>query len=224
MKLLDLYCGAGGASMGYHRAGFEVKGVDVIAQPNYPFKFIRSNIFDLASGFYDEFDVIHASPPCQGYLRAGGVKRKSKHPRLIGATRALIEETGKPYVIENVIDATLRNPLMLCGTMFDLGVIRHRHFEISDHIPRYPPKRCHHVGNAYNGAYCSVYSGGYRPGQWGNDKRRKELQYKPKETIEQWQEAMGINWMGARRELIEAIPPAYTEWIGELIISGLGKT
>lgn len=222
-KLLDLYCGAGGASMGYHHAGFEVTGVDAIAQPNYPFEFIHSNVFDLSYGFYDEFDFIHASPPCQGYLSLNRKDHNNKYPLLIGPTRTLLFESGKPFVIENVLVNPLNHPLMLCGTMFDLGVIRHRYFETNYEPAPYAPKVCHHVGKAYEGAYCSVYSGGYRSGQWGNKERRKNLKIKPPETIEQWKEAMDIDWMKTRRELIESIPPAYTEWVGKLIFNKLSQ-
>jgi DNA (cytosine-5)-methyltransferase 1 len=220
MKLLDLFCGAGGCSVGYHRAGFDVVGIDIKPQPNYPFEFIQSDVFSLEFNDYKflrSFDFIHASPPCQAYVRAGGVQRQGKHPRYIEPTRAVLIEIGRPYILENVVGAPLIDPLLLCGTMFGLAVIRHRLFEINASEWVYPPMPCNHKGTAYSGAYCSVYSGGHRPGMWGNDAARKGVKIKPQETVEQWQNAMGIDWMD-KAELIEAIPPAYTEWIGKLIL------
>ena len=128
MKLLDLFCGAGGCGMGYHRAGFEVVGVDINPQPNYPFAFVQGDALnppvDLQS-----FDVIHASPPCQRYSSAVLIKNRSKHPNYIQQVRTMLQASGKFYVIENVPGSPLKNPMKLCGTMFVLNVVRHRLLE-----------------------------------------------------------------------------------------------
>ena len=126
-KLLDLFCGAGGASMGYHRAGFEVEGVDIKPQPHYPFKFYQADALEFPLEGYDAY---HASPPCQRYtLMQNIVKSEQEHPDLIAPIRERFVEVGKPYVIENVYKAPLNGHLRLCGTMFGLRIIRHRFFE-----------------------------------------------------------------------------------------------
>lgn len=128
-RLLDLFCGAGGASMGYHRAGFEVIGVDIKLQPHYPFKFYQA---DALAFPLEGYDAYHASPPCQAYSEATPITTKSKHPQLIRIVHDLLIKLDKPYVIENVEGARwhLENPIMLCGTMFGLDVWRHRWFEV----------------------------------------------------------------------------------------------
>jgi hypothetical protein len=131
-RLLDMFCGAGGCSMGYLRAGFEVTGVDLHPQPHYPFRFIQADAIAYCRKHGHEYDVIHASPPCQAYSITKNLKTaKTSHPDLVAATRAALIRTRKPYVIENVPGSPLINPLMLCGSMFGLGVIRHRLFESS---------------------------------------------------------------------------------------------
>lgn len=129
--LLDLFCGAGGAAMGYHRAGFDVIGVDLNPQPRYPFEFHQCDALEWLSYEQNEFDAIHASPPCQRYtaLAKGNNANVDDYPDLIAPTRELLQETGLPYVIENVPSAPLRYPITLCGEMFGLSVIRHRLFE-----------------------------------------------------------------------------------------------
>jgi DNA (cytosine-5)-methyltransferase 1 len=218
--LLDLYCGAGGAAAGYNRAGYEVIGVDIKPQPDYPFEFIQSDVCKINDGGveifeWDAFDLIHASPPCQAYSFGTAPFRNKgkKYPDLLGNTRELLVATDRPYVIENVQGAPLINPLMLCGTMFNLRVLRHRFFEINSDAWVYPPCGCNHIGTTYGGDYCSVYKGG-RPGVWGE---REKVKMKGTETISEWREAMGIDWMTTKYELTQAIPPVYTEWIGKLI-------
>jgi DNA (cytosine-5)-methyltransferase 1 len=197
-KLLDLYCGAGGCSVGYNRAGFDVVGVDIKPQPNYPYEFVQSDVFKLEESFIDEFDIIHASPPCQAYTWGTRQGRLNKFPDLISATRELVD--NKDYIIENVQGAPLIKPMKLCGTMFNLKVIRHRLFESNIWI--YPPGPCNHNGTVGRGDYITV------AGHGGNSKTFK---YKD------WCEAMCIDWM-TKYELTQAIPPTYTEWIGELLI------
>jgi DNA (cytosine-5)-methyltransferase 1 len=134
VRLLDLFCGAGGAAMGYHRAGFDVVGVDHRPQPNYPFEFIETDALTfLREGgpIRGWFDAIHASPPCQAYSAGARMRNgyAKDHPRLIEPLRELLIQTGLPYVIENVPEAPLRSPMRLCGSQFGLDVRRHRAFE-----------------------------------------------------------------------------------------------
>jgi hypothetical protein len=208
-RLLDLFCCAGGAAMGYHRAGFDVVGVDINPQPRYPFEFIQGDALEYLAEHGHKFDAIHASPPCQGYTALKAV-HGNEHPRLIGATRRLLESVGVPYVIENVQGAPVRRDLTLCGEMFQLGVIRHRFFESS--LPLWKPAHVAHRGRVrgwrhgefFDGPYVAVYGDGGGKG-----------------SIAEWQEAMGIDWTDDRRELAEAIPPAYTEFVGRQLITQL---
>lgn len=210
MRLLDLYCKAGGCSRGYSQAGFtEIVGIDIQPQPRYPFKFILADALappvDLRS-----FDLIHASPPCQRY--SNGAKKwrtNGNHPDLIAPTREMLK--GLPYVIENIESAAeyLRNPIMLCGQMFGLGVFRHRLFESP--LLTLGPAHAAHNGKVGDGRYHTV------TGHAGGSSKRDG--WKGGSTAD-WRVAMGIEWMTGS-ELAEAIPPAYTEWIGRQIISNL---
>jgi DNA (cytosine-5)-methyltransferase 1 len=205
MRLLDLFCGAGGAAMGYHLAGLEVVGVDLEPQPNYPFEFHRADALTFP---LEGFDVIHASPPCQ-FATAYG--RRYDHvrpsPNLIAAIRDRLVGTGLPYVIENVPTARahLIDPVELCGSSFGLDVRRHRLFEsnrsltapVCDHgwqTPRFAP-----ATNRVN-LRSTVEVGVWRI------------------PLDVQQRAMGIDWM-SRSELSQAIPPAYTEHLGRQLIA-----
>ena len=195
MKLLDLFCGAGGAAMGYHRAGFEVVGVDINEQPNYPFEFIQADAIEYLVNHYKDFDAIHASPPCQCFSMMQNIhKNKDKHPDLIEPTRKLLEELDKPYIIENVIGAPLRIDLFLCGTMFGLPIARHRIFESNVSMPLLT-MMCKHD---------NLYDPWHGEGSVG---QREKLSA-----------AMGIDWFMTRPEVREAIPPAYTEYIGKELL------
>ena len=198
MRILDLFCGAGGAAMGYHRAGFEVVGVDIKPQPHYPFEFYQA---DALTYPLEGFDAYHASPPCQYYSEATPITTKGKHPHLIGNVHELFITTGKPYVIENVEGARwhLENPIMLCGTMFGLGVWRHRWFEIK---PVYflSPFSCNHNGHPVTVNPPS----NARKAQGGRNFEKEKV-------------AMGIDWMD-KVEISQAIPPSYTEFIGKEIL------
>jgi DNA (cytosine-5)-methyltransferase 1 len=217
-RLLDLFCGAGGAAMGYHRAGFEVVGVDINPQPHYPFEFHQADALafieegmltqgDYWTGQVGFFDAIHASPPCQAYSWAA--KRWNvERADLVEPTRDLLQATGLPYVIENVIGAPLYQPLTLCGTQFGLEVIRHRLFE-SNVMLMAPGVKCRHEGSVKDGTYVTVAGHG-----GDNIKGRGSRAAK--------QRAMGIDWM-TDAELNEAIPPAYTEWIGRQLIQVIGR-
>ena len=204
MRLLDLFCGAGGAAMGYHRAGFTgIVGVDNKPMPRYPFTFVEGDALEYLAQHGHEFDVIHASPPCQAYSWAAKrwVNAGKEYPDLVEATRNLIPD-GKPFVIENVPNSPLDSVLMLCGTMFGLSVIRHRHFECGYLL--YPPSPCRHSGSVKGGEYVTV------AGHGGDGKASHSA----------WSEAMDIDWM-IHKELAQAIPPAYTEWIGKQLLSYL---
>lgn len=207
--LLDLFCGAGGCSVGYHRAGFDVVGVDIKPQPRYPFTMVVADAlcppFDLAM-----FDVIHASPPCQAYSRSRNNGCHKKAPMLIDAVRKLLLDSGKPFVIENVEGAPLDSAVTICGSQFGLGASgydlpRHRMFE-SSHLLLAPG--CSHRRGKTIGVY----------GNGTNSFHRALMGRCLKESEKR--EAMGIDWMN-RHELTQAIPPAYTEYIGKQLLEAI---
>jgi len=208
-KLLDLFCGAGGASMGYHRAGFEVVGVDINPQPHYPFEFHQA---DALTYPLEGFDAYHASPPCQAFTIAGNLARaqgkQASKINLIPPTRERLTSTGKSYVIENVPKAPLLNPVIICGSSFGLMVRRHRIFEsnvafsrtVCRHKEQGRPIGVYHVMND------NIPKGG-----------------KTATNLKEAQGAMGIDWM-TWNEIKEAIPPAYTEYIGKYLMKYLTTT
>jgi DNA (cytosine-5)-methyltransferase 1 len=211
MKLLDLFCGAGGAAMGYHRAGFEVVGVDIAPQPRYPFEFHQADALAYCAAHGQEFDVIHASPPCQRYTVGRKIHDSgARHPDLVGPTRDLLRSTWKTYVIENVPGAPLRLPITLCGTMFDLHVFRHRLFE-SNWTLLTPAHRTHNGSTGATDGYSTLARGrnGYICVAGHNF------------IFAEGAAAMGIDWMRTRYELAQAIPPAYTEYIGKQLLAVL---
>ena len=196
--------------MGYHRAGFEVVGVDIEEQSNYPFEFIQEDVMSLSRRFLRSFDVIHASPPCQSYSDLANRNGNAHEwPRLVEPVREILESTGKPYIIENVEGAPLLNSVVLCGTMFPmLRVIRHRLFESNMNftVPahgKHPlvfthDKRKRHYGKLdQNKSFVQVTGGGNC-------------------SIANAKDAMGIDWM-TKAELNESIPPKYTEYLGRQI-------
>lgn len=226
-RLLDLFCGAGGAGVGYSRAGFDVVGVDLVAQPHYPFEFWLWDAL-LYLKQWDgslRFDAIHASPPCPRYsvLRHANVTKGSDHPDLVDATRELLEATGLPWVMENVPGAPMTPQIVLCGSMFGLGsgerqLRRHRLFESNVMLMQ---PQCQHKGEAigvYGGGPTGRYTfeNGIRKGLKG---RRGGYQGR----VDERREAMGIDWMTSK-ELNNAIPPAYTEFIGKQLIQHLAVT
>jgi DNA (cytosine-5)-methyltransferase 1 len=206
MRLLDLFSCAGGAGMGYHRAGFEVVGVDIDPQPHYPFEFHQADALKFLMEHHEEFDAFHASPPCQAFTNAQKIQ-KNDHPDYVTAIRAAFQLIGKPWVIENVPGAPLNDPVELCGAMFGLETYRHRLFETfpnrwgrwrSPHHPEHvakttkmgrapkPDEYMHVVGN---------FSG-----------------------VDRAREVMDMHWAN-RDGLREAIPPVYAEFIGRQIIA-----
>lgn len=223
--MLDLFCGAGGAAVGYHRAGFDVIGVDHKYQKRYPYDFIQDDALKYLEfhGPGDDFDIIHASPPCQyhSYLKQLHKDRnqfQETHQNLIPETRQLLLASGKPYIIENVPGAkhNLINPLMLCGTMFGLKtdygnpLLRHRYFETMPLI-WFPPHPCQHDKEF---SAIGVHGGGQHPARRTRANGGGLKQIDDDFGIEQRRIAMGIDWM-TTHELNQAIPPAYTEYIGK---------
>lgn len=208
MRILDLFCGAGGAAMGYHRAGFEVIGVDIAPQPHYPFEFHQANALTFP---LDGFDAIHASPPCQRYSQATRFQPamlRDSYPELIEPTRTRLIASGVPYVIENVPHAPLLNPVMLCGGQFGLtmtfrgelvGLRRHRGIESNCDIT--DPGRHDHRFRAV-----SVFGGGDKYFRKGFNQLCRDV--------------MGIDWM-THQELAEAVPPVYTEHVGHQLAKEL---
>ena len=208
MKLLDLFCGAGGAAQGYADAGFEVVGVDRDSQPNYPFEFIRDDAIDWLRWRGDVgFDAIHASPPCQAYSTQ--TADKSRHERLIEPIRDLLIVSGLPYVIENVEGAKkeLIDPVRLCGSSFGLNVRRHRYFETNWPLEGKP---CNHKWQTprFRSLDNSMVKAGKLASVVGV---HGHINYPGEFALRQ--KAMGIDWM-TNDELVEAIPPAYTRFIG----------
>lgn len=219
--LLDLFCCEGGAAMGYHRAGFDVIGVDINPQSNYPFTFVQADALNPPFRL-SAFDAIHASPPCQAYTFATIQHRHNDYPELVEPTRAVVAATGLPYVIENVPSAGLaesptldgRDGVVLCGSMFGMQrVRRHRVFE--SNVPLSAPGRCRHeeqadvlaiTGHSEQGRTMKAQGTEYDASLWGLDARR---------------EAMGMPW-ASRDGVSEAIPPAYTEHIGQQLLTALG--
>lgn len=203
MKILDLFCCCGGASMGLHDNGKnQVFGVDIKQYHEYPFEFIHSDIFKLKDDFFNQFDLIWSSPPCQQF--SIGSKRwlnvgYNMPPNLIPQTRELLDRIGKPYIIENVPNSPLRKDLVLCGEMFNLRVIRHRVFELSGlkcpqpkhikHKPRIDPKHSYYSQIAGHGGDSYSYK------------------------IEDWKRDIGIDWINDKEHLVEMIPPKYSNYI-----------
>jgi hypothetical protein len=219
-RLLDLFSCAGGAAMGYHRAGFDLDGCDIADRPNYPFPYHHGDALTylarlIASGEIRRYTFVHASPPCQhGCALTVGTNASQgwggTHVDLVAPTRELLNRTGLPYVIEQPNGrAKIRKDLTLCGEMFGLGVIRHRNFELGGwtaaqpaHVPHRGRVRGYRHGRFYDGPYVAAYgNGGGKP------------------TVPELQTAMGVTWTDVREELTEAIPPAYGEFIGRAYLA-----
>jgi DNA (cytosine-5)-methyltransferase 1 len=201
-RLLDLFCCAGGAAMGYHRAGFEVVGVDIEPQPRYPFEFHQADAMTFP---LDGFDAIHASPPCQAYSWATKQwrDRGNEYPDLVAATRQRLMLAGVPYVIENVPGAPLINPVILNGPMFGMLIHRTRLFECSFDVP-----------------FFLLPQAGGRATEMGRPPKDNEYLYPVGHFsgVAEARQRMGIDWMN-QGELAQAIPPAYTEYIGRQLMA-----
>lgn len=217
LRALDLFCCAGGAGMGLHRAGFDVVGVDIVDRPRYPFQFHRADALTFA---LDGFDFIWASPPCQGYTSMRHAPGAKGAPLLIDEVRARMP-VHVPWVIENVEEArwAMRSPVILCGSMFGLGaqgcrLQRHRLFESNFDIA---PPECNHDKRPVIGVY-------------GGHARKRAAKAGGRGTKDVWEgghkaaasEALGIDWM-TLEEMSEAIPPAYSEFIGRAAIAHIAN-
>lgn len=210
-RLLDLFCGAGGAAKGYQRAGFYVVGVDNRPQPRYcGDEFHQADALEFLEVHGREYDVIHASPPCQIFSQANR-KARSNHLDLLTPIRNILKNNYKFWIIENVKLAPMEPyTIELCGLMFRLKVFRHRLFQISHAFlqPNHPSHKGYYVGtNMYSVA-----------GHGGSVKGR--LNKNVPNPVNCWADAMAIDWM-TRAELSQAIPPAYTEWIGKRIMEAI---
>jgi DNA (cytosine-5)-methyltransferase 1 len=228
-RLLDLFCKAGGAGKGYHDAGFEVVGVDIEPQPNYPFEFHQADALAvlrvLVTGVWhwnnywlEDFDAIHASPPCQAHTSMQSMPNAKEHPDLVGPTRNWLERSNVPYVIENVVGAPLRSPITLCGAAFGLGsgeyvLARHRLFECS--FPALTAG-CAHRGRKVIGLYGDHARTNRR------SRSRNDGQLGAADGLRMGGEAMGIDWM-TWKELAQAIPPAYTGHIAQFLLAALER-
>jgi hypothetical protein len=216
-RLLDLFCGAGGAAMGYHRAGFEVVGVDIKPQPHYPFEFHQVDALMLMDDLLDgwpiggfaagwllsDFAAIHASPPCKLWTKTGWAYHfdyHANHEDLLTPTRERLRRTALPWVIENVPGAPLIGHIKLCGSLFGLNVRRHRWFELSSE----PFDLIHAC--AHRKGVATPHGHARRAGEGAT-----------------WGPAMGIDWM-TPDEITQAIPPAYTEWIGTQLLQELSPS
>lgn len=222
-RILDLFCCAGGAGAGYASAGFDVIGMDIKRHERNPHKVIECDALTIDPAWIAEnFDAVHASPPCQGYTAMRHAPGTRGAPRLIGQVRELLESTGLPWVIENVEAAAcdMRNPILLCGTMFGLGaqgyeLQRHRLFETSFYV-RAP--ECLHSSRPVIGIY-------------GGHARNRSASHGGRGTVDKWHgghraaasEALGIDWM-TLAEMSEAVPPAYTEYIGKQMVAHIAGT
>lgn len=223
-RLLDLFCGAGGCSVGYERAGFDVVGIDLEPHSDYPYRLMVANVMELLAipEFLVAFDVVHASPPCPRYSSATPTENRDKHPDLVEPVRNALVQWGGAYIIENVPGAPLLNPVLMCGASLGLAadcrdghrrqLKRHRLFE--SNLPLMSPG-CGCDGRQKIGVY----------GDGGGGARTQNAQgggYKghPEES----RQAMGIDWMRNRKDLSDAIPPAYTQYLGEPLIEQIGRT
>jgi DNA (cytosine-5)-methyltransferase 1 len=212
-RLLDLYCGAGGAGEGYRRAGFDVFGVDIAAQPNNPHAFHQGDALAELDGVkhgLGDFDAIHASPPCQAYTPLGALHPDKVYPDLVAATRSMLDEIGLPYVIENVMSAPLikERSIRLCGGMFGLRTYRHRRFE--SNVALVQPHHPKHVIRTATRQRRARWAEGWHVSITGDVGTYLST------------EAMGIDWMNGN-ELSQAIPPVYTETIGHQLLAHLAE-
>lgn len=213
-RLLDLFCGAGGCAVGYHRAGFDVVGVDIKPQPRYPFPFVQADALEYVAEHGRKFDAIHASPPCQKYSQVNRRQHlQGRHyPDLIAPTRTLLIASGLPWVIENVEQSPLLHSVRLCGTSFGLPIRRHRRFEASTMLLGIPCNHARFKEKKYPTCFQTK----------GKARRKSSVVqcYGNTPGVGLWPSALGIEWMN-RYEMSQAIPPAYTEFIGRQLLNVL---
>lgn len=214
-RLLDLFCGVGGAGEGYQQAGFEVTGVDNLDQPNNPHKFILDDALEYLIKYGNNYDVIHASPPCQKYSVATYPYRKEgkEYADFIEPIRNVLIQLGIPYIIENVPLAPIRNDVVLRGYVFNLRVIRERVFELGNGLFMLQEEMYKTDKQVKKGDFVSVFGNGSLKFH-KNDSDFKEHKGS---ILNNWRFAMGIPWAKTYKELANAIPPAYTKYIGEQI-------
>ncbi len=202
--------------MGYSRAGFEVVGVDIAPQPRYPFEFVLADALEYVDAHGHEFDAVHASPPCQGYSRIANLASRTElcaaYPKLIEKTRQVLASLGRLYVIENVPEAPLLNPVILCGYSFGLRVFRHRAFE--SNVLLMAPSHIRHRESV------KAHGAGHKLAVYTKDTARMATVAGHMFSRAVGRNAMGIDWMTCA-ELAEAIPPIYTEWIGAQLLRAL---
>ena len=213
--LLDTFCGAGGAGVGYHRAGFDVIGVDIKLHADYPFPMIVGNAMEYLTDaeFLAQFDAVHASPPCPRYSRATPAANRDSHPDLVGPVREALEAWGGSYIIENVPGAPLDHPVILCGSAFGLRVRRHRLFESNAFLMS---PGCCHGGQIPVGVY------GQHPDREGGFLRPDGSSRGVKATsVADAGDALGIDWMTQWEDLADSIPPAFTEHLGDQLLGQL---
>lgn len=236
-RILDLFCKAGGAARGYDRAGFDVVGVDVEPQPRYPYEFVQGCAIDFLRLLIEgrgpegwelnDFDAVHASPPCQKFTRLRMPNAK-RHPDLVTPTLALLRQCRRPWVVENVPGAPIDAHLILCGSMFGLGtgeaeLRRHRHFELGGFFCFQPD--CRHGQRKVIGVYGGGGKDKRRPsvvGVWGNAGGKMARDGTQQFNKSERAEAMGIDWMTVG-ELSQAVPPAYTKYIGGWLLKALKR-
>jgi DNA (cytosine-5)-methyltransferase 1 len=217
IRVLDGCCGAGGAAVGYHQAfteagyDIDITGVDVHPQKNYPFRFWQGDIIEHLMRHGREYDFIHVSPPCQDYTIASKIYRNKGKDYgtawLLPAVYEILQRTSVPWVIENVVGAPMHAPVRLCGSMFGLNVVRHRLFDSSHML--YPKGQCLHTGT-------EITVTGHGTPSWNR------IKYGKNNSAADSRAAMGIDWMN-RAELSQAIPPAYTRWLGRQITHVLAQ-
>jgi len=208
LRLLDTFCGGGGCTRGYQRAGFKVTGVDIKPQPHYVGdEFYQGDALDFIAKHGHEYDVIHASPVCKGYSTLAALWQDREFPDQVADVRRVLKATGKPYIIENVRGAPLHNPIELCGLMFGLRLYRHRRFETNFPLPLilHPP---HHAKVTKAGMPIEEGQIMTVVGHFSGVEHAKSV--------------MGIDWM-TQAELSQAIPPAYTHWIGTQLMALLAQ-